>query len=540
MKRSLGPVLAVGIVAAVFAPSAFSAPASGAPTTGSSGGWLVYHGSSDGDGVAAGVASVSTSVPAWSSPTLDGQLFGEPLVSGGRIYVATENDTVYALSATTGSVIWSVHLGSAVSSSALTCGDISPTVGITGTPVIDQARSELFVVADEMVDGRAAHKLVGLDTGSGKTELNQDVDPAGAAPTALLQRTGLTLDAGRVVFGYGGNYGDCGSYHGWVVAVPEAGGAAADFEVDGAPGESQGAVWMGGAAPVVDAGGNVWVTAGNGSVGSASQGYDDSDSVLELSPTLSLRQYFAPATWATDNATDSDMATGPALLGDGQVVAAGKSRVVYLLNAASLGGIGAQQASLPAACQDDIEGGVAVVGTTVYLPCLSGIIAVRASSAPASLRVLWSSGVGGGPPIVAAGLVWTIGSDGTLSGLDPATGAVRQQATIGAPANHFPTPSVGAGLLLTPASDRVVAFRAPQSAPSTSASTTSTTAPAATTTAPPPASAAGHATPRGNTGVSDVTLAVVVGIFAVAGAATGLVLRRIRRGRIRRGGGPAA
>jgi hypothetical protein len=222
------------------------------------------------------------------------------------------------------------------------------------------------------------------------------------------------------------------------------------------------------------------------------------------------------------------------------VVAAGKSRVVYLLNAASLGGIGAQQASLPAACQDDIEGGVAVVGTTVYLPCLSGTIAVQAAGAPASLRLLWSSGVGGGPPIVAAGLVWTIGSDGTLSGLDPATGAVRQHATIGAPANHFPTPSVGAGLLLTPASDRVVAFRAPQSAPSTSASTTSTTAPAATTTARPQASATGHATPQGNTGASDVTLAVVAGVLAVAGAATGLALRRLRRGRIGRGGGPAS
>jgi outer membrane protein assembly factor BamB len=478
---------------------------------------------------------VSTASPEWSSPALDGQLYGQPLVAEGRIYVATENDTVYALSATTGSVIWSVHLGTAVPSSELACGNISPVVGVTGTPVIDQARSELFVVADELVGGRPAHMLVGLDTGSGRTELNQEVDPAGAAPAALLQRTALTLDSGKVVFGYGGNYGDCGSYHGWVVAVPEAGGAAADFAVDAARGDSQGAVWMGGAAPVVDANGNIWVTAGNGSVQSAGQGYDDSDSVLELSPTLSLLQYFAPTTWTADNATDRDMATAPALLGDGQVLASGKSRVVYLLNGSSLGGIGAQQASLPAACQDDIEGGVAIVGTTVYLPCLSGTVAVQASSAPASLHLLWSSGVGGGPPIVAAGLVWTVGSDGTLYGLDPATGAVRQHATVGAPANHFPTPSVGAGLLLAPASDRVVAFTAPGPAPPTTTSTTSTTAPGPASSARPRASAAGHGAPRGNTGVTDATLAVVAGAVAVAAAATGLVLRRIRRGRIGRG-----
>ena len=187
------------------------------------------------------------------------------------------------------------------------------------------------MVADELVDGSPAHELVGLSTATGKVELTQDVDPAGSDPAALLQRTGLTLDAGRVVFGFGGNYGDCSSYHGWVISVPEAGGTPAEFAVDSAPGESQGAIWMGGAAPVVDANGNIWVEAGNGSVYSSSHAYDDSDSVLELSPSLTLLQYFAPSSWASNNASDLDMSTAPALLADGQVVAAGKSRIVYLL-----------------------------------------------------------------------------------------------------------------------------------------------------------------------------------------------------------------
>ena len=64
-------------------------------------------------------------------------------------------------------------------------------------------------------------------------------------------------------------------------------------------------------------------------------------------------------------------------------------------------------------------------------------------------------------PIIAAGLVWTIGQNGTLYGLDPATGQVRQQVAIGMPANHFSTPSTGDGLLLAASADNVVAFAAP-------------------------------------------------------------------------------
>ena len=313
------------------------------------------------------------------------------------------------------------------------------------------------------------HTLVGLSTASGAIEMSQDVDPPGADPAALLQRTGLALDAGQVVFGLGGNYGDCASYRGRVVAVPEAGGTPRDFTVDAAPGESQGAVWMGGAAPVVDGRGDIWVSTGNGSVYSAKHAYDDSDSVLELSSSMRLLQFFAPSTWPTNNSQDLDMSTAPALLPDGQVILAGKSRIVYLLNGAHLGGIGGQQATLAdtsraiigSACGNDIDGGSAVVGMTVFLPCTSGIVAVRATSSPPALHLLWSSGTGGGPPIVAAGLVWTIGLNGVLYGLDPATGQVRQQAAIGMPANHFPTPSVADGLLLAACAQNVVAFAAP-------------------------------------------------------------------------------
>src|ERR1035437_3415560 len=103
----------------------------------------------------------------------------------------------------------------------------------------------------------------------------QDVDPAGVNTAALLPRTCLTIDAGRVVFGLGGNFGDCAAYRGRLVAVPQRGGRPADFTVDAAAGESQGAIWMGGAAPAVDSSGHLWVSVGNGSVPSAAHAYDD-------------------------------------------------------------------------------------------------------------------------------------------------------------------------------------------------------------------------------------------------------------------------
>jgi outer membrane protein assembly factor BamB len=492
-----------------------SATPSPSPGAGS---WTVYHGDPAGSGVATVKGTVDTSSPAWTSPALDGQLYGEPLVSAGRVYVATEDDTVYALSAATGKVAWSRHLATPVPASSLPCGDITPTVGITGTPVIDAARGEIFVVADEQSRGHPAHILTGLSTAAGRVEMTRDVDPAGAVTATLLQRTGLTLAGGRVVFGFGGNDGDCQPYRGRVVSVPEAGGAPSAFTVDAKPGQSQGAVWMGGAAPAVDTAGHVLVSVGNGSVRTASSGYDDSDSVLDLSPAMRLLQYFAPASWAADNAGDRDFSAAPALLPGGQVLIAGKSRIAYLLDGGHLGGIGGQLASLGSGCGADVDGGPAVSGRTVYLPCLAGPVALRVTASPPGLRLLWSAQTGGGSPIVAGGLVWTISQSGTLYGLDPRTGHVRQQAAIGTPANHFPAPSVGAGLLLAPAANRVVAFRATGTAGSGSG-TPPATGPASTGPAStgPAAGAPGIAPPGGLSGgtiagIVIASLAVLTGL----------------------------
>ena len=478
--------------------------------------WTVYHDDPAGSGVAVGVGSVDTAARAWTSPTLDGQLYGEPLVTDNRVYVATEDDTVYALSAATGAIAWSAQLGTPVPAERLPCGNIMPTVGVTGTPVIDPARHEIFVVADELKNGRSAHLLTGLNTVSGQVELSQDVDPPGQAPADILQRTGLTLDAGRVYFGFGGNAEDCGTYRGRLGSVPESGGRPRFFTVDARPGEHQGAIWMGGAAPAVDTHGDLWVSTGNGSVSSHRHAYDNSDAVLELSPSLRLRQFFTPANWLVDNADDLDMTTEPVLLPDGQVVLAGKSQVVYLLNGKHLGGIGKQQAELGPVCTTNIDGGSAHIGMVVYLPCLSGIIAVKATKSPPALHLLWNSGVGRGPPIVAGGLVWTIGQNGRLYGLNPATGKVRQQATIGTPANHFPTPGIGAGLLIAPSARNVIAFRTSAAGASQAARALASAGRDNRHTSPRPARSAGQAAAAtGWRVIAEVAAACLVAIGAL-------------------------
>ncbi len=464
------PVLAVVIALAVARPVARVPAAAGADRGRPGSDWTVYGGNALGTGTQNAATALYPLTPAWESPALAGQLFGQPLSYAGRVFVATERDYVYALAARTGRILWSRRVGTPVPASSLPCGDISPDVGVTGTPVIDAARHEMFVLADESSPGTGvSHHLVGLDLYTGRVELDQRVDPPRSTPAALLQRPGLALDHGEVVVAFGGNYGDCGNYHGSLAAVPETGGVARYYLVDSGPGERQGAIWMGGAAPVVDGAGNIWFAVGNGS--RSSPPYDYSDSVTELGPSLRREQYFAPASWAQDNRTDADLgSTAPALV-DGYVLQVGKGHVAYLLDPARLGGIAGQVASMHL-CDQDPHGGVAVVGDVAYVACGNGVSAVRVRRSAPHLSLLWTtpgtpSGASvNGPPVVAGGLVWSVDAYGTLWGLRPSTGAhVVSRRTGAGEADHFPSPAVADGLLLVPTTDHVFAYRGPGGLP---------------------------------------------------------------------------
>jgi hypothetical protein len=455
------------LVAALPAASAAESSPGPVPHTVFGTSWPVYHHDGLGSGVDPTATNLSPATAAWTAATLDGQVYGEPLVAAGRVIVATENDTIYELAANTGAVLWSTHVGTAVPSGNLHCTDIAPEVGITGTPVIDTARGEVFAVTDEAAGAEAQHYLVGVDLYTGAVLLHQAITLGTSDQLDQLQRTGLALDNGNVIAGFGGNSGDCGNYHGWITGIPEGGGGELAFAVaTSTGGDSQGAVWMGGAAPEVDGGGNVWFSTGNSALTSGSPPYDNSDGVVELSSSLGFIQSFAPSGWVGDNGSDADLgSSSPALLSNGLVFMAGKSHNGYLLSQANLGGVGGQLQTIGSFCSGDVDGGTAVSGNIAYEPCGAGVTAVSTTTGPNNATVMWKTGTGAaGPPIVAGGYVWTIGGS-TLNALDPNTGNMLQHFPLGSEANHFPTPTVADGLLLAPSSNQVHAFVGPAGLP---------------------------------------------------------------------------
>src|SRR5258708_10955142 len=125
--------------------------------------WPTYHHSADRAGNAA-VGSFSDVQATWNSGSLDGAVYAEPLYVGGRVLVATENNTVYAFDAASGSGLWQTHLADPADAGRLPCGNIRPTVGITGTPTVDTDSGVLYAAAmvSPTQDG-----LYAVDIGSG-------------------------------------------------------------------------------------------------------------------------------------------------------------------------------------------------------------------------------------------------------------------------------------------------------------------------------------------------------------------------------------
>ncbi|WP_084143248.1 PQQ-binding-like beta-propeller repeat protein [Amycolatopsis taiwanensis] len=405
--------------------------------------WPTYHH----DNARTGVAEVPPPgelSQAWTA-NLDGAVYGQPLVIGDHVIAATENDTVYALAATDGHVLWSQHLGSPQPRSGLPCGNIDP-LGITGTAAYDPATGLVFVLAE--LDG-GAHVLAGLDLDTGLVALSRPLEPPLGDRIAHQQRAALTVLDGWVYVAYGGLAGDCANYVGSVVAAPTTGlGPLRTYSV---PTPREGAIWSPGGAAV--GGGKLYYPVGNGE---STSDYDHSDSVLALTPELTLADSFSPTTWAEDNDNDLDLGSmSPAIVGT-HVVADGKRGVAYVLDAQHLGGIGGEisQQEICAA-----YGGSAVVGSTVYLPCKDGTRAVDVSDS-GQLTVRWKAPVPtDGPPVVGGGAVWAIGiGSGVLYALDQGTGAVRSQLSLGR-VPHFASPTLAGNHAYVGTMSGVVAVR---------------------------------------------------------------------------------
>ena len=289
---------------------------------------------------------------------------------------ATEHDSVYAFDATgnagaNAAPLWHVsfidpakNITTISQADALTCNQIIPEIGITGTPTIDIASQTLYVVAmtKEPVSGGGLgyfHRLHALDITTGAERPGSPVviqaTVAGTGdggktvsliPRNYKQRPGLLLLNGVVYAGFS-SHCDAGTYHGWLIGY-DARSLQQVSVYNSTPNGSMASFWAGGAAPVTDGKGNIFVVSANGTFDADRGGPDLGESVIKLSSSagLPVADYFTPFNQAELNAQDVDTgSTGPVLLPDEAgspdhphlLVTAGKEGRIYLIDRDNMG-----------------------------------------------------------------------------------------------------------------------------------------------------------------------------------------------------------
>jgi outer membrane protein assembly factor BamB len=432
-----------------------------------------YHGDNTRQGNDTSDPSLGSPAAVWTSGALDGNLYGQPVVVGAQVIVATENNTVYSLSASNGGVQWSRHLATP-RTTGFVCGNITP-LGITSTPVIDGGN--VYVAAE--VESSSSpltldFQLASLNLSTGALNWMHSLAPPDPQWPAVVQyqqqRGALLATNGRIFVPLGGLAGDCGTYHGYVLSYAENNTGAVTYwaaaQVAGISGDNQGAIWaVGGLSQ--DAGGFIYAGTGNSNQTSSSSLYDYSDSVVKLNPTALAPgapvDYFAPGNWFNDNAGDVDLgSTTPLQLPNNRVFIVGKSGIGYLLNTASLGHIGGQVAinRVCSATNGAVFGSLAYASGVVYVGCSDGLTAVQINGANTNFSTLWHNTANpvDHPPTIAGGLVWSITpNNSTLVAFNPANGTIVTSFSIPS-STHFTTPTAANGQLYVAAGTHVLAF----------------------------------------------------------------------------------
>ena len=311
------------------------------------------------------------------SVQVDGNVYAQPLFAAAVtlpdqsvhnvLYVATCNDTLYALDADTGQTLWTraysdpAHGIVPVPSTNVNNHNVWPTLGIVGTPVMDRALNALFFVTDVKISGgptptfhHMLHSIAldsGLENGGSPTDMQGDVQMSdGSLATFIsrsqLQRPGLMVSNGNVYVAFG-SHGD--SYptttRGWVFGYDELSlQPTGVFTTERDPAsEYLATIWMGGFGIAGDAAGNVYFSTGNGAFDADAGGADFGDTILEVTPALGFKDFFTPGLIRT--LPKKDLGSGGVMLLPDQpasvphlAVMAGKTKNIYLMNRDALGG----------------------------------------------------------------------------------------------------------------------------------------------------------------------------------------------------------
>ncbi len=302
----------------------------------------------------------------WTTP-VEGQVYAQPLLDAGTLFVATEKNDLYGLNPATGAQDWTRSLGEPWEPGEIGCGDLAPEVGVTSTPVIDPATNiayltyktyrtkasepEWFMDAVSVSTGAQEPGFPVQLTGSAQNAPGQEFHPK-----TQLQRPGLLLMEGVVYAAFGS---DCDepTWQGWVFGVSTAGAVKARWVAD-ETGEGAG-IWQSGAGLTSDGPGTILLSTGNGGAPSTPTPGDtppanlgESIVRLDVQPGGSLKavDFFAPYNATYLDSWDADFASGGVTglpdeyFGTPSIphlaVAVGKDGYVYLLNRDNLGGIG--------------------------------------------------------------------------------------------------------------------------------------------------------------------------------------------------------
>jgi hypothetical protein len=316
--------------------------------------------------------------------TVDGMILAQPLYLAGLnlgskgthdvVIVATEHDSIYAFDAAdpNGVPLWERHY--AINGAIPGVDDfggrttIGGEIGITGTPVIDPATDTMYFVTMLQVDGvtqqwlRAIDIRTGNDVGPGGVKIEATVpgDGVGSSngivtfdPTLHNQRAGLILSSGAVLIAWA-SFSDWGQYHGWLMAydaatlkqravfTPTPQHQSTDSAYGPADFGGGGGMWQGGAIPSVDASGNIYIVASDGSFNANVGGQNYGDSVLKLrlnGNAFQMVDWFTPSDQACVDAADLEIGSGGmALLPSGNLgIVVSKEGRLFLLDTTSLG-----------------------------------------------------------------------------------------------------------------------------------------------------------------------------------------------------------
>jgi hypothetical protein len=397
------------------------------------------------------------------SLSVDGRVDAQPLylsqlsVAGSArnvVFAATEHDSVYALDADTGALIWQRSLLAAgeSTSSDQGCGQITPEIGITSTPVIDRsagAHGAIYVVAMSKDAASNYHQrlhALDLTTGAellgGATEIVAAYPGSGGSksfnPGQHAERAALLLSNGTIYTSWT-SHCDGQPYSGWIIAFAENSLAISGVLNVAANSNAGPAIWMSGGGPAADSAGNVYLLTANGAFETTldangfPNGKDFGNSFLKISSAgagLSVLDYFAMSNEVAESSADQDLGSGGEMLlpdlTDAAntvrhlVIGAGKDGNIYVVDRDSMGKFNPNSNNIFQMLQGVLPGGIwstpAYFNGTVYYGDVSGtlkaftISSARLQATPQSQSATQFTFPGTAPSVsangTANGIVW--------------------------------------------------------------------------------------------------------------------------------------